>query len=80
MDQALWYVSGGFAGYLIDVDYIKEYNFIIYPRAGRSFYFSRNSGINLDVGPGFPWGRNNISNNPIAPVLFTGSLTIFIRF
>jgi len=80
MDQAPLYVSGGVAGYLIDVDYTKEYNFIIYPRAGRSFYFSRTAGINLDAGPGFPLGRTKSSNNIIAPVLFTGSLTIFIRF
>lgn len=80
MDQAPWYVSGGAAGYLIDVDYIKEYNFIIYPRIGRSFNISRTAGINLDAGPGFPLGRKTSSNNPIAPVLFTGSLTIFIRF
>lgn len=80
MDQAPWYVSGGIAGYLINVDYIKEYNFIIYPRIGRSFNISRTAGINLDAGPGFPLGRKNSSNNPIAPVLFTGSLTIFIRF
>jgi hypothetical protein len=80
MDQAPWYVAGGIAGYLIDVDYTKEYNVIIYLRAGRSFNISRTAGINLDVGPGFPLGRNNSSNNPIAPILFTGSLTIFIRF
>ncbi|HBE41629.1 MAG TPA: hypothetical protein DDW27_10585, partial [Bacteroidales bacterium] len=80
MDQSPWYVSGGVAGYLIDVDYTKEYNFIIFPRAGRSFYFSRNAGINMDLGPGFPLGRTKSSNNIIAPVLFTGSLTIFIRF
>jgi hypothetical protein len=80
LDQAPWYISGGVAGYLINVDYLKEYNFLIYPRVGRSFYFSRNSGINLDVGPGFPLGRDKNSNNTIAPVLFTGSLTIFIRF
>ena len=80
MDQAPLYLSGGFAGYLFNVDYTKEYNFIIYPRAGRSFYFSRNGGINLDAGPGFPLGRIKSSNNAIAPVLFTGSFTIFIRY
>ncbi|MBP1666206.1 MAG: hypothetical protein H6Q23_1066 [Bacteroidetes bacterium] len=80
LDQSPWYISGGLAGYLIDVNYVKEYNYLIYPRVGRSFYFSRNTGINLDVGPGFPLGRNNSSKNTIAPVLFTGSLTIFIRF
>ena len=80
MDQAPLYLSGGFAGYLFNVDYTKEYSFIIYPRVGRSFCFSRNTGINLDVGPGFPLGRYKNSNNTIAPVLFTGSFTIFIRF
>lgn len=80
LDQSPWYVMGGAAAYLFEVDYTKEYNYLLYPRAGRSFYISRNAGINIDIGPGFPLGRKRISDNNIPVVLFTGSLTIFIRF
>jgi len=80
MDQSPWYFSGGFSGYLFKVDYVKEYKYLVYPRAGRSFYFSRNAGINADIGPGFPLARNRNQGNPVSPVLFTGSLNIFIRF
>lgn len=80
LDQSPWYASGGFSAYLFKVDYQKEYNLLIYPRIGRSFYFSGNSGINMDVGPGFAFGLNINNSNHVFPVLFTGSLTIFIRF
>ena len=80
MDQSPWYLTGGIAGYIFKVNYNKEYEYLVYPRAGKSFYFSRNAGINVDLGPGFPIGRDESSRTKISPVLFTGSITIFIRF
>jgi len=79
LDQSPWYVMGGFTGYLFDVDYNKEYNYMFYPRAGRSLYITRNAGIKIDLGPGFPLGRNK-TGNLISPIVFTGNLTIFLRF
>lgn len=78
--QGPWYILGGIAGYLFDVDYKKKYGLFFYPRGGRSFYLSKISGINVDIGPGFPFGRDIESGNPISPVLFTGSMTFFLKF
>ena len=80
LDQKPWYVMGGFAGFVFDVDYIKEYKILIYPRAGRSFYFSKRAGINADIGLGFPLGRDPDGGNLISPVLASGSVSLFIRF
>ena len=80
MDQKPWYVMGGCAGFLFDVDYVKEYELLIYPRVGRSFYFSNISGINFDIGLGFPLNRDGGGGNLISPVLISGSVSLFIRF
>jgi hypothetical protein len=80
MDQKPWYVIGGCAGFLFDVDYVKEYELLIYPRVGRSFYFSNISGINFDIGLGFPLNRDGGVGNLISPVLISGSVSFFIRF
>jgi hypothetical protein len=80
MDQKPWYVMGGCSYFLFDVDYVKEYELLIYPRAGRSFYFSNISGVNLDIGLGFPLNRDGGGGNLISPVLISGSVSLFIRF
>jgi hypothetical protein len=73
-------VIGGCAGFLFDVDYVKEYELLIYPRVGRSFYFSNISGVNFDIGLGFPLNRDGGGGNLISPVLISGSVSLFIRF
>jgi len=80
MDQKPWYGMAGFAGYIFDVDYVKEYKLLFYPRAGRSLYFSNKIGLNFDIGLGFPMGRNSAGGNAISPLLPSGSMGLFFRF
>jgi hypothetical protein len=80
LDQKPWYIMGGLAGYIFNVPYAKEYKLLLYPRGGRSIYFSKKVGINLDLGLGFPFGRDTSLASPISPVLLSGSMNLFIRF
>ncbi|MBN2862552.1 MAG: hypothetical protein JXN62_05285 [Bacteroidales bacterium] len=80
LDQKPWYVFLGAAAYILDVDYKKEYKLLIYPRIGRTFEFSKRMGTNIDIGPGFPLGRNTSDSNVIAPVVLTGSISLYLRF
>jgi hypothetical protein len=79
LDRSPWYLMGGLAGYLFDLSYDREYELLIYPRIGRSFHFTNQVGFNLDVGPGFTFNRSTRTNT-IAPVVLTGSMSIFFRF
>jgi len=80
LDRPMWYAVGGIAGYLFDVKYTKEYKALFYPRIGRSFHFSKKVGFNIDIGPGFPFGRNGDATNLISPVVLTGNMNLFFRF
>ena len=79
-EQKLWYIFLGAATYIFETDYKQEYNFLIYPRAGRTFEFSKYSGINVDIGFGIPSGRNKTSSDSMAPIILTGSINLYFRF
>jgi len=79
-EQKPWYALLGAAVYLFQTDYKKEYSFLLYPRAGRTFEFSRYLGINADIGFGVPFGRDAASADPIPPVILTGSINLYFRF
>jgi len=57
-EQPPWYLSGGF-GYFWSQDGgiydDKGSPYCFYPRIGRSFYFSRGTGINIDAGAFIPF-------------------------
>jgi hypothetical protein len=79
-EQKLWYIFLGMATYIFETNYRQEYSFLIYPRAGRTFEFSKYSGINVDMGFGVPSGRNKTSSDSIAPFILTGSINLYFRF
>jgi hypothetical protein len=80
MEQRPWYVFLGAAAYIFDVDYKKEYKLLVYSRIGRTFEFSKQIGTSIDIGPGFPSGRNTSDSYQIAPVILTGSISLYLRF
>lgn len=79
-EQKPWYILLGAAAYIFETDYKQEYSFLLYPRAGRTFEFSKYSGINADIGFGVPFGRDKVSSDPIPPVILTGSINLYFRF
>jgi len=79
-EQKPWYALLGAAIYLFETDYKKEYSFLLYPRIGRTFEFSKYLGINADIGFGAPFGRKEASADPISPVILTGSINMYFRF
>ncbi len=79
-EQKPWYILLGAAAYIFETDYKKEYSFLLYPRIGRTFEFSKYSGINADIGFGTPLGRDKASSDPIPPVILTGSINLYFRF
>jgi len=80
LDLKPWYVMVGIDGYIFDVDYLKEYKLLVYPRIGRSLFFTKNTGINLEIGLGFPLGRSSNGSHLISPVVPTGNMGLFFRF
>jgi hypothetical protein len=80
LEQKPWYFMAGSAVYLFNVNYKKQYSFLFYPRIGRSFDFSKYSGIRFDIGPGFPFGRDEENTSSISPVVLSGSLCLYLRF
>ncbi len=80
LDQKPWYILAGIAGFVFDVDYKEEYTVLFYPRFGRSLYYSKNFGTNIDIGLGIPFERDKNVSNPLSPVLLTGSISLFVRF
>jgi len=76
-DQPPWYILSGFQFVVIydlcDNAYIDTGFFSVYPRIGRSFNFSKKTGINFDLGVILYPGNSEI------PVFPSGSISFFIR-
>jgi hypothetical protein len=75
-----WYLLGGLGYYNFPVLlHYDNYNLAFYPRIGRSFSFSKTSGINLDVGLFLPLSTASEHDKDFQ-VLPSGSVGYFVRF
>jgi len=69
-----WYCFGGLGYYWG----YEDNDVYFYPRIGRSFNFSKKSGINLDGGAFFPI-NNELREFMDSPIYPSGSISFFIR-
>jgi len=77
----VWYVLGGLCFYHFDMgSKYDPYNIGFYPRAGRTIYFSKKSGINLDVGLFLPVSARSDMGPYDFKILFSGNAGFFFRF
>jgi hypothetical protein len=80
VDQSPWYVLGGLGYYHLPiVDPYEQYDIGFYPRAGRTFNFSKKTGINLDGGLFLPLSMTPDYGSFDFKALFSGCISFFIR-
>lgn len=78
LDQRTFYVMMGFSATLFAGGYDNFEKIILYSRVGRTFNFSKKSGLNLDAGAGFFWADDIDGYHPsVAP---TFGVHYFRRF
>ena len=81
VEQAPWYILGGLGYYDIPIsDWYGSYNIGFYPRIGRTFSFSKKSGINLDVGTFLPLSMRPDYDTYDFKILPSGNISFLIRF
>ena len=79
-EQPPWYILGGLGYYDIPaVGSYGSYNVGFYPRIGRSLNFSKNIGMNLDVGAFLPLSMSSSYAIYKFRVLGSGSVGFFVR-
>jgi hypothetical protein len=74
-EQRCFYIMTGVSATLFAKGYDPTEKVLLYPRIGRSMNFSKNKGLNVDMGPGFLSTDDNLGYYTL-----TAGIHYFIRY